>query len=249
MKKVIAVFFLLLIGICSIVPCEAKIHKGETKDGVAYQYSTKNRTLTMSGKTIKGNLKNSQKVPWQKWWRKAKNIVLKKGVKEIEDGAFEDFQKTEKIVLPKTLEIVGSQSFKRTNIKNLLLPNSVKEIKKFAFSSQPYKGSIKKIKLSQNLRKIGTDAFSCQSIKRIEIPSNVTYIGAHAFEECAELKIVIIKSKKIKKIGKRAFSYIARDAIIYVPEEKLKEYAKLLQKSNIYGEKMDIRPNRSACNS
>lgn len=36
----------------------------------------KNRTLTMSGKTIKGNLKNPQKVPWQKWWQKAKNIVL-----------------------------------------------------------------------------------------------------------------------------------------------------------------------------
>lgn len=41
MKKAIAVFFLLLIGICSVVSCKAKIHKGETKDGATYQYNTK----------------------------------------------------------------------------------------------------------------------------------------------------------------------------------------------------------------
>ena len=69
----------------------------------------------------------------------------------------------------------------------------MKEVKKFAFSSQPYKGSIEEIRLSHKLKKIGADAFSCQSIKGIEIPPNVTSIGAHAFEECADLKEVIIK--------------------------------------------------------
>ncbi len=242
MKKIVIAIVLLLTGSCFVIPCEAKIHKGKTKEGVTYQYNTKSKTLTMSGTIIKGNLKNPQKVPWQKWWRSAKKIVLKRGVGAIEEGAFDNFQKAEKIKLPKTLEIIGLQTFNRTNIKKLLLPDSVREIKKFAFSSQPYQGSIQEIKLSHNLKKIGADAFSCQAIRSIKFPSNVTSIGAHAFEECADLKTIIIKSKKLKEIGKRAFSYIARDAVIYVPKEKIKKYEKLLQKSNTYGEKLDIRP-------
>lgn len=91
MKKMIAVFLLLLLCCKTIVPCEAKVHKGKTKQGVTYQYDTKSKTLTMSGKIIKGNLKNPQKVPWDKWSGKAKKIVLKEGVESVEEGAFNEY--------------------------------------------------------------------------------------------------------------------------------------------------------------
>lgn len=44
MKRIIGVFFLLLLCNITVIPCEAKIHKGQTKDGVTYQYNTKNKT-------------------------------------------------------------------------------------------------------------------------------------------------------------------------------------------------------------
>ncbi len=91
MKKIVIAIVLLLAGSCFVIPCEAKIHKGKTKEGITYQYDTKSKTLTMSGKIIKGNLKNPQKVPWDKWSGKAKKIVLKEGVESVEEGAFNEY--------------------------------------------------------------------------------------------------------------------------------------------------------------
>ena len=44
---------------------------------------------------------------------------------------------------------------------------------------------------------------------------------------------MIIKSTKIKSIGKKAFSKINKRAKIRVPKKKLKNYKKLLKKSKI----------------
>ena len=78
-EKVIEAVLLFLSFNIFVVPCEAKIHKGQAKDGVTYQYDTKTKTPTMSGKTIKGNTKKPWSVPWDKWGWKAKKIVLKEG--------------------------------------------------------------------------------------------------------------------------------------------------------------------------
>ena len=61
MKKIAVVMFLLLLGGMTAVPCEAKVHRGRTKDGVTYQYNTKTKTLTMSGKKIRGYWRESMK--------------------------------------------------------------------------------------------------------------------------------------------------------------------------------------------
>ena len=240
MKKIAAVMFLLLLVGMTAVPCEAKIHRGKTKDGVVYQYNTKTKTLTMSGKRIKGSYPENYSIsthgyvkekPWHKWSWKARKIVLKKGVESVTDAAFTDFVKTKKIVFPKTLKKIGNQAFIDTGIKKLVLPDSVTEVGKGAFRKESVYGGIKEIALPDKLRKIGQYAFSGHDFTSITIPQNVEFIGSRAFDECSELKTVYIKSKKIKKIGKNIFRNIFDGVTVYVPKSKVKKYRKMFSRS------------------
>ncbi len=57
----VAYLFLLLLGSMIVIPCEAKAHRGRAKDWVTYQYNTKTKTLTMSGKRIRGCWRENMK--------------------------------------------------------------------------------------------------------------------------------------------------------------------------------------------
>lgn len=241
MKKIAVVMFLLLLGGMTAVPCEAKIYRGKTKDGVVYQYNTKTKTLTISGKRIRGycreNMKNIQankkikRTPWEKWSWKAKKIVFKKGVECVENGAFDGFPRVTRVVFPRTLKKIGEQAFCDSGIKKLVLPDSVTEIGSCAFAKNSIEGGITEIRLPKNLRKIGSDAFTGHYFTSITIPKNVEYIGKLAFDECSELKTVYIKSKKIKKIGKNIFHNIFDGVTVYVPKSKVKKYRKMFSRS------------------
>ena len=241
MKKIAVVMFLLLLGGMTAVPCEAKVHRGRTKDGVTYQYNTKTKTLTMSGKKIRGYWRESMKNilkgkkrkqrPWEKWRWKAKKIILKKGVESIENGAFEKFYRVTEINFPRTLKKIGKYAFSDSGIKKLVLPDSVTEIGSCAFAKNSIYGGITEIRLPRNLRKIGADAFTGHYFTSITIPKNVEYIGKLAFDECSELKTVYIESKKIKKIGKDIFRNIFDGVTVYVPKSKVKKYRKILSRS------------------
>lgn len=56
----------------------------------------------------------------------------------------------------------------------------------------------------------------------------MTTIGKSAFGNCKKLKKVVIKSKKLKKVGKKAFFKISKKSVIKVPAAKKKTYKKIL---------------------
>lgn len=79
---------------------------------------------------------------------------------------------------------------------------------------------------------IAAKAFKgCKKLTKVTIKGNVTKIGKAAFKGCTKLKKVVIKSKNIKKIGKKAFTNIAKNSVIKVPKSKKAAYKKLLRKS------------------
>lgn len=80
----------------------------------------------------------------------------------------------------------------------------------------------------------------CESLKKIVIPDNVetigknvVTIGAGAFNNCRKLKKIIIKSSKLKTIGKDAFKKLPKKLVVKVPSKKIKLYKKLLKKQKI----------------
>ena len=68
------------------------------------------------------------------------------------------------------------------------------------------------------------------------IDNFVEKIGAHAFVECNNLKRIVIKSKKLKKVGSRAFADMGKDAVIYIPKERETEYRKMIEDSTAHAQ-------------
>ena len=70
---------------------------------------------------------------------------------------------------------------------------------------------------------------------------DVTQIGKRAFAGCKKLRKVVIKTKKLNKVGASCFKGIYKKAVIRVPKVKYKEYVKLLKRK---GQKKGVNIRR-----
>ena len=229
----------LAVTMCAS-PCKAKQEK------VTYKYKASNKTLTISGKYLKGKLPEGMMgaydetirydYKWSSLSGKVKKVVLKKGVERIGHNAFGDFRKLKSVKFPKTLRRIDAYAFSAAQISNLQLPDNVTVIGEGAFYPSIISGKIKTIKLPAKLKTIGKWAFEEQKFTELTIPANVEKIGAQAFSGCQSLKKIVIKSKKLKKIGSRAFATIGQNAVIYIPKERETEYRKMIEDSTAHAQ-------------
>ncbi len=67
-----------------------------------------------------------------------------------------------------------------------------------------------------------------KKLKRVAIGKNITKIGDKAFYGCKSLKKVTIKSKKISKVGKKAFGNTSKKLKFVMPKGRQKKYKKLI---------------------
>ena len=72
-------------------------------------------------------------------------------------------------------------------------------------------------------------------VTKIIIGKNITKIGKKAFSKCKKLKLLVIKSRKLKtkNVAKDAFKGITKKTTVKVPKSKMKEYRKLLRKKGL----------------
>lgn len=74
---------------------------------------------------------------------------------------------------------------------------------------------------------IGIGALRGAQIEEIIIPNSVAVISAYAFENCYELKKIVINSENVIRIDDNVFGQTPfKDIAIYVPKATLKEYKK-----------------------
>ncbi len=240
MKKIVFILCMSLAVTMWASPCMAKQKK------VTYKYKASNKTLTISGKYLKGKLPEGiaggydeaakYKYKWSSLRGKVKKVVLKKGVERIGHNAFGNFTKLKSVKFPKTLKRIDAYAFSDTQISSLQLPDNVTVIGEGAFYPSIISGKIKTIKLPAKLKTIGKWAFEEQKFTELTIPANVEKIGAQAFSGCQSLKKIVIKSKKLKKIGSRAFATIGQNAVIYIPKERETEYRKMIEDSTAHAQ-------------
>lgn len=69
----------------------------------------------------------------------------------------------------------------------------------------------------------------CKKLKKAVIGKNITKIGKKAFYNCKSLKLLDIKSVKLKKAGKNATGKVPTDFKIKAPSGKYNEYLKLFK--------------------
>ena len=137
MKKIVFILCMSLAVTMCASPCMAKQKK------VTYKYKASNKTLTVSGKYLKGKgpigifdayyMPTKYEYKWSSLSGKVKKVVLKKGVERIGYNAFGDFGKLKSVKFPKTLKRIDDYAFCATPIPNVSLPDRVKYIGKSAF--------------------------------------------------------------------------------------------------------------------
>ncbi len=72
-----------------------------------------------------------------------------------------------------------------------------------------------------------------KKVRTLVVGKTTEKIGKSAFQNCKNLKKIIIKSKNLKKIGSNAFKGISKNAVVKVPKSKKKYYTKLLRASGL----------------
>lgn len=125
----------------------------------------------------------------------------------------------EKVEIPKqidgkTVTELGESSFYHHNeIKEVILPDSVKTIGNWAFALSE---GLEKIDLG-TVQTIGDHAFyRCSTLKFVELPDSVTDLGESAFDVCEMLEKVTL-SKNLKVLPVRAFAQTNLKEVV-IPE-------------------------------
>lgn len=90
--------------------------------------------------------------------------------------------------------------------------------------------TIKMDGITFKVTEIRDGAFSyCYDVKTIVLGSNINKIGKLTIPSWNKLKKIIIKSKKLSTVNKKAFSGVSNSTVIIVPKSKLATYKKLLK--------------------
>lgn len=112
------------------------------------------------------------------------SVVIPNSVKNI-NGAFEGCVNLTTIIMPSSLEILGSNSFNNAyNLTDIEIPNTVTQIGDYCFAGC----DITSIKLPNTITYIGTEAFAnCTKLKTITIPDTVEAMGQKVFSGCTSL--------------------------------------------------------------
>lgn len=110
------------------------------------------------------------------------------------------------IYIPETIENkpvtkIANEAFEGRNLLEVYMPDTIKEVGKFAFASNMY---MTQIKLSANLKAIpeGMLAF-CGKLKELNVPSSVKSMGKNSLD-CVKLRKLILPSS-VEKISNRIF--------------------------------------------
>ncbi len=98
------------------------------------------------------------------------------------------------------------------NEANLVLPESITEIYKYAFFGCDV---LKSVTISNGVKSIGERAFSeCRELKSVTIPDSIASIGDYTFEYCEKLTSIVIP-KTMMSIGYCAFDGCTELASVY----------------------------------
>lgn len=133
-----------------------------------------------------------------------KRTTIVDGIKRIEDRAFLNCINLSSIILPNTLDYIGSFAFFGcVSLTTISIPSQVQHIGVYAFGQC---SSLNSIMIANGVKEIERYAFAqCSSLKTINIPNSVKNIGSGAFSGCVSLETASI-SNNVEYINERLFA-------------------------------------------
>ena len=143
------------------------------------------------------------------------------------------------IVVPSTIKgktviRIGDKAFSNISCQSVVLPDTVKEIGKYAFSDSKNFQSVrlgkmvksigawafygckklKSINLPDRIKQLGNFCFDSSGIEKIIIPGSVHTIPSHCFSDCSRLREIVI-SEGVTSVGNKAFEKCSINEIIF----------------------------------
>jgi len=111
-------------------------------------------------------------------------------IKTLPAGLFSFCVSITDFEIPSSVEIIGENAFGGTGLTEVVLPDSVREVDKFAFYNCVY---LESFKSGSGLEKLGANAFGdCISLTDITLNEGLTSIGEGCFSSCSSLKEIIL---------------------------------------------------------
>lgn len=119
--------------------------------------------------------------------------------------------------IPSEISVIGGYSFyDLSNIKAIVLPNSIKRIRYLAFAGS----GIEVIKVPDSVEQIGSQCFySCNSLKKCILGKGLKEIDQMAFQYCRNLTEIYSYAKESPALtGRSIFEQVASNGTLYIPE-------------------------------
>ena len=128
------------------------------------------------------------------------------------------------LIIPNSVTSIGNYAFyKCSGLTSVTIPNSVTSIGNYTFRDCT---GLTSVTIGNSVTSIGESAFSfCTGLTSVTIPNSVTSIGSEAFYCCRGLTSVTIGSG-VTRIGERVFSGVDIPTIISLIENPFKIYGK-----------------------
>ena len=159
-------------------------------------------------------------------------IVISDGIEVLGNGVFLNCKELKEVELPGTLKRIGTAdptgcpkilgtmtklegTFEYTALEEVVIPDSVKFIGEYAFSSCT---KLRRVVLPDGLKEIKGYTFCwCKSLQEVEFPQDLKVVGIEAFEGCDVLKNVNLP-EGVNSIEQGAFAGCRNMESIYIPD-------------------------------
>ena len=154
--------------------------------------------------------------------------------------------KLKEVIIPDSVSKTNKNLFYECkSLTKIKLPRNMKEIKQYDFANCK---NLRTLEIPEAVTTVSMSAFAGTKLKKITLPKNVITIKKgmpyrgkdkvfsvnNDFElPTKNLRLIEIKSKKVKSIAKGSFSGLSSKVVIKVPKSRKKKYTKMLRKSGL----------------
>lgn len=142
-------------------------------------------------------------------------VVMTEGITVIEEQAFQGCRYLKQVVFPNTLREIGTSAFSScSSLITAALPKTVVQIGEYAFSGTAQK----QVDIPESLLWLGTGAYQdCLKITVIHLPKSTLELPDRIFKGCVSLKKMELPNR-LRSIGKEAFAGCSGMIDLIIPE-------------------------------
>lgn len=134
------------------------------------------------------------------------------------------------------LAVVGASSKNATSVVIPATVNIGKTYKVTEVANNAFKGytKLKRVTIGKNVKSVGTRAFrNCTALNKVTIGTQLKTIGMQAFYGDKNLTSIVCNSKRLTKVGAKAFKGIPKEAKVKVPAAKRTAYTELFREAGL----------------